>query len=148
MLRGIRPGELDQRLTIWSVSTSRESGTNQEIRSHSILTTVSAKQLSVTNRSNDLIDGGSKSNERYEAQQVVAVDLVRFFMRWSTTVSSVTEKMMMSIGAKVYEVSGKEDPGRRMGYIILSGELRNNLSVTADRTDITADSTYITGDSL
>ena len=143
----INVGELDLRLTLWSVSTSRNAKTNQEVKSYSVLTTVWAKQLAVTNRGADLNRGGEKSDEQYEAQQLVAVSKVRFFMRWSSTVASVTEKMMMSLGSTVYEISGKEDFGRRQGFIILPGEVRDNLTVTADSTITTLDS-EVTMDSM
>jgi SPP1 family predicted phage head-tail adaptor len=111
MRRGVRSGEMDQRITIKSVSTSNNTVTNQAIESYSTLVAnLPAKRL------------GPVSKEQFEANQQVAHGVVRYMIRRRT---DVTERMRIIEGSLTYEISGIEDFGR-MGYMILTAEKRDN----------------------
>lgn len=122
MRRGVRSGEMDQRITIQSVSTSPNTVTNEATESYSTLVAnLPAKRLSASARGG-MFDGGPSSTEKFEANQQVAHGVARYMIRRRT---DVTERMRIVEGSIIYEISGIEDFGR-MGYMILTAEKRDN----------------------
>lgn len=111
MLRGIRVGELDTRITIESSTSVKNAITNEPELTWSALKTVWAKELQ------------PQSREDYEASQQVALDTVRWMIRRDT---EVTEVMRCVRGGNTFYISGIQDKGRE-GYMILTAEKRDNV---------------------
>ena len=115
MLRGIRPGELDRKITIQSYATSNHATTNQPVKTWSDLVTVWAKRMR-SRMSND---------ERYEANQLVAAEVYDFEIRNLST--AIDHKMRIYDTAEeryFYIIGVNKMP--RQGKIILTGQYRDN----------------------
>ena len=110
MLRQVRIGDLDRKITIQSVSETLDSETNHSVLTYSTLATVWAKRLKV------------QSNESYEAKQQVAVNVVRYLIRYRT---GITERMRIVDNGSTYEISGIEEIDRK-NTLILTAEKRDN----------------------
>jgi head-tail adaptor len=115
---GIRVGELDCRIIIQQLTTTRSTITNYPSPTYSTFATVAAKRLGKAN--NDLY--APSTSEAYEANQQVAINTVRYFIR---TLTGVLETMLIVDGTKTYNISGIEDFGRQ-GYMILTATKRDN----------------------
>jgi head-tail adaptor len=115
MLRGIRPGELDRRITIQSYTEANHATTNQPRKTWSDLVTVHAKRMR-SRMGND---------ERHEANQQVAAEVYDFEIRNIST--SINHKMRIYDIAEeryFYIVGVNKMP--RMGKIILTTQYRDN----------------------
>jgi SPP1 family predicted phage head-tail adaptor len=110
MIGGIRVGEMDVKITLRSLTTTKSTITNYDTPSYSDLATVWAKRL------------GPASKEGYEANQVVSLGTARFMIRRRT---DVIETMQIVDGSITYSISGIEDFGRQ-GYMILTATIRDN----------------------
>jgi SPP1 family predicted phage head-tail adaptor len=111
MLRGIRVGEFDTKIIIESTTTTKDAVTNEPEETWATFLTIWAKQL------------GPSSREDYEASQQVALTTGRWMIRRDAT---ITEKMRINKSSVYYYISGIEDFGRQ-GYMIITGEKRDNV---------------------
>jgi hypothetical protein len=110
MLRGIRIGELDRKVTIKQKSVTSESLTNEEVITYSTLRSVFMKRL------------GPKSNESFEANQQVAVSTVQYFGRYY---GDYDETMILDDDGIEYHIKGIEVMDRKSG-VKLTCEKRDN----------------------
>lgn len=116
MLRGLRVGEMDRRITIQSYTTSNHATTNQPVKIWSDLVTVWGRRF--TNRSRT-------SDERFEANQQVAGEVYDFEIRNIST--AIDHKMRIYDTAEerhFYIIGVNKMP--RQGKIILTGQYRDN----------------------
>lgn len=116
MLRGLRPGELDRKITIQSYTEANHASTNQPRKTWSDLVTVWSRRY--TNRSRT-------SDERFEANQQVAAEVYDYEIR--NTSASINHKM------RVYDVDEERyfyivgvNKMPRQGKIILTAQHRDN----------------------
>jgi SPP1 family predicted phage head-tail adaptor len=136
MLKGLRVGEYDTRITIRKPATTYHEETNEPIDTFSNVASVWAKEL------------GPGSNERYEANQQTAQIVARFRVRWSRTLSlGLTERCIVLRGNDVFAISGIEKIGRNTEYVI-KVEKRDIPGLTADDGNVTADTTEVTADTI
>ena len=80
MLRGINPGQLDQKWIVQSFTVTRNATYNEEVKSWSNLKTLNCKEVK------------SQSQEKFEAKQQVAHDVRTLMCRYSSGVV-LTETM-------------------------------------------------------
>lgn len=132
MLRGIRIGELDRKVTIQQKSVTRDDLTNEESSSWVTVKSVFAKRM------------GPKSMEKFEANQQVALTEARYFMRYQ---SGLDDTMILIDGGEMYHIKGIEQDLGRKQSTILTVEKRDNVAlITSDLTTLTADDTSNTSD--
>lgn len=115
MLRGIRPGELDRKITIQSYTTSNHATTNQPVKTWSDLVTAWAKRTR-SRMSND---------ERHEANQLVAAEVYDFEIRNISTQVDHKMRIYDTVEERYFYIVGVNKM-QREGKIILTGQYRDN----------------------
>lgn len=109
-LKGIDIAELDKKVIIEQPTYSNDSLTNEQIDSWSTFATVWAKCDDVT-------------NEKFEADQEVAVGDSQWMIRW---VSGLTEKMRINDGGVYHYIKGIKTTDRNV-TIQFRTEKRDNV---------------------
>ncbi len=107
-------GRKDTRITISSRTSTNDPVTNEPEYTYATLATVWAEEL------------GPLSSEKYEADQQVAVNIVRFRVRSSETLrTSLDETCRVTRGTDTFEISRIEKIGRNV-ELVLTCEMRDN----------------------
>jgi len=104
-------GDLDRRITIQQ-STATKNSYGEDVDSWATYRKVWA-MLTYESRA---------SNEQYEADQKVAVRIVKFTVRYD---SAITEKMRISWDSGIYDIRSIEEISRER-YLVLKCEKRDN----------------------
>lgn len=105
MLKGLRAGDLDRRITIQRASATRDA-LNNPIPAWSDLAEVKASKREVSDA------------ERRAAQENAAEISTRFQIHWSPTVADINPKDRVIYDAIVHEIVAVKELGRRQGLEI------------------------------
>jgi head-tail adaptor len=116
MLRGIRVGELDRRITIQSYTEANHATSNQPRKTWSDLVTVYSKRVQPRSRATD---------ERFEANQQVAAEVYDFEIRDISTAINHKMRIYDTVEARYFYITGINKLPR-MGKIILTAQYRDN----------------------
>lgn len=111
MLRGIRIGELDRKITIEKANLLIDDFTHERKETWVTLASVYSKRL-------------RNSRESYEDRQPVAITSGRYMIRWR---SDVKETMRINDGGEIYYIEGIENMDRK-NFLILSVIKRDGQS--------------------
>lgn len=114
MLRGIRVGELDRKITIQSYTTANHATTNQPVKTWSDLITVWSKRMP-----------SRRTTEGYEANQQVAIEIYDFEIRDISTTIDHKMRIYDTVEARYFYIVGVNKLVRQ-GKIILTGQYRDN----------------------
>jgi SPP1 family predicted phage head-tail adaptor len=109
-MKPLNVGKLDRRIVIHYSSETADADTNEPVKTYSTLATVWAQRLT------------NASVEKFEADQQVALQTVRYRVRYR---SDVAETMRIVDNGVVFEILGIEQVDRKSS-MILSAQLRDN----------------------
>jgi len=101
----MRAGRLDRRIVIQRAISSADAF-NQPVETFSTLATVWAEAIPVN-------DG-----ERMKAGQTLADKMIRFTIRYSSTVDNVDPRDRIVFDGRTYDIAGVKEIGRREGLEI------------------------------
>jgi len=112
MVRGDNPGRRDIKITVEQATESRHATTGEKVYSWSNYAAVWGQQMKPP-----------ASNETYEADQQVAVQVSRYKIPY---LGGLTEKMRFNIAGVYHYIKGIEEWDRRK-YLAVTVERRDNV---------------------